>query len=56
MIKVGDIASSAKSKEKEIKELLGSRPSSEGHYVRGRSENRNWSGNKGKRNGRSRSK
>lgn len=56
VIKVGDVASSAKSKEKEIKDTSSSRQSSEGHYVRGRSENRNGSGNKGKKYGRSRSK
>lgn len=57
VIKVEDVTSSAKSKEKEIKEASGSRSSSEGHFVRGRSETRNWSSsNKGKNGSRSRSK
>lgn len=56
VIKVEDVASSAKSKEKEIKEASGSRPSSESHFIRGRSENRGGSGGRGKYSGRSRSK
>lgn len=56
VIKVEDVTSSAKSKEKELKDTSGSRTSSEGHFVRGRSENRNWSSSKGKKYGRSRSK
>ncbi|WZY73087.1 hypothetical protein YC2023_005327 [Brassica napus] len=37
---VDEVASSARSKEKELKEVIGSRSSSEGHFVRGRSDNR----------------
>lgn len=55
VIKVEDVASSSKSKKKKINETAGSRPSSEGHFVRGRSDSRIGSG-KGKRFGRSRSK
>ena len=44
VIKVEDVASSTKSKEKEFKDSPSARPSSEGHFVRGRSETRNWSG------------
>lgn len=56
VIKVEDVASSAKSKEKEIQETTSSRPSSEGHYVRGRSDSRGGFNGKGKSTGRSRSK
>lgn len=56
VINVEDVTSSAKSKEKELKDSSTSRPSSEGHYGRGRSESRSWSSNKGKANARSRSK
>lgn len=55
VIKMEDVASSARSKEREMKSLTRSRVSSVGHYVRGRSDNRSLNHGKN-RNGRSRSK
>ena len=57
VIKVDEVSSSARSKEKELKDVAGSRSSSEGHFARGRSENRgSQNGQGGKKNYRSRSK
>ena len=57
VIKVDEVASSARSKEKELKEVIGSRSSSEGHFVRGRSDNRSSQNGYGrKKSFRSRSK
>ncbi|WZY94152.1 hypothetical protein YC2023_066481 [Brassica napus] len=54
---VDEVASSARSKEKELKDVVGSRSSSEGHFVRGRSENRSsQNGNGRKKSFRSRNK
>ena len=57
VIKVDEVASSARSKEKELKESSGSRTSSEGYFVRGRSDNRGSQNSGGKYKGnRARSK
>lgn len=53
-IKVEEVASAARSKELEFKDSVSSRPSGEGHYVRGRSGSRNV--NFGRDKNRSRSK
>lgn len=55
-IKVEDVASSARSKEKEMKSLSSTRAGSEGLYVRGRSDGRSFSSSGKQRNGKSRSK
>lgn len=57
VIKVDEVASSARSKEKELKDVLGTRGSSEGHFARGRSEHRSSQSGYGKnRSFKSRSK
>ena len=55
-IKVEDVASSERSKEKEMKSLSSTRAGSEGLYVRGRSDSRSFSSSGKQRNGKSRSK
>lgn len=55
-IKVEEVASAARSKELEFKDSVSSRPSGEGHFVRGRSGSRNVSFGRDKNMSRSKSR